>query len=141
MQTIEANILDYYLAQKSNLKKLKTTLVAHNILEKDEVNRGNNRVTMKKLVGLVEDIFDTEVLVKNRLQNTVFARKAAAYILRKHTNLSLSEIAPYIGVKDHTTVLYNVSTAKDLIDTEGWYKNKIDEIEDEIKKFNTFVQN
>ena len=141
MQTIEANILDYYLAQKSNLKKLKTTLVAHNILEKDEVNRGNNRVTMKKLVGLVEDIFDTEVLVKNRLQNTVFARKAAAYILRKHTNLSLSEIAPYIGVKDHTTVLYNVSTAKDLIDTEGWYKNKIDEIENEIKKFNTFVQN
>ena len=96
---------------------------------------------MKKLVGLVEDIFDTEVLVKNRLQNTVFARKAAAYILRKHTNLSLSEIAPYIGVKDHTTVLYNVSTAKDLIDTEGWYKNKIDEIENEIKKFNTFVQN
>jgi chromosomal replication initiator protein len=141
MQTIEANILDYYLAQKSNLKKLKTTLVAYNILEKDEVIRNNNRVTMKKLVGLVEDIFDTEVLVKNRLQNTVFARKAAAYILRKHTNLSLSEIAPYIGVKDHTTVLYNVSTAKDLIDTEGWYKNKIDEIEDEIKKFNTFVQN
>ena len=141
MQTIEANILYYYLAQKSNLKKLKTTLVAHNILEKDEVNRGNNRVTMKKLVGLVEDIFDTEVLVKIRLQNTVFARKAAAYILRKHTNLSLSEIAPYIGVKDHTTVLYNVSTAKDLIDTEGWYKNKIDEIENEIKKFNTFVQN
>jgi len=141
MQTIEANILDYYLAQKSNLKKLKSTLVAHNILEKDEVNRSNNRVTMKKLVGLVEDIFDTEVLVKNRLQNTVFARKAAAYILRKHTNLSLSEIAPYIGVKDHTTVLYNVSTAKDLIDTEGWYKNKIDEIENEIKKFNTFVQN
>jgi chromosomal replication initiator protein len=141
MQTIEANILDYYLAQKSNLKKLKTTLVAYNILEKDEVIRNNNRVTMKKLVGLVEDIFDTEVLVKNRLQNTVFARKAAAYILRKHTNLSLSEIAPYIGVKDHTTVLYNVSTAKDLIHTEGWYKNKIDEIEDEIKKFNTFVQN
>jgi chromosomal replication initiator protein len=141
MQTIEANILDYYLAQKSNLKKLKSTLVAHNILEKDEVNRSNNRVTMKKLVGLVEDIFDTEVLVKNRLQNTVFARKAAAYILRKHTNLSLSEIAPYIGVKDHTTVHYNIATAKDLIDTEVWYKNKIDEIENEIKKFNTFVQN
>ena len=141
MQTIEANIIDYYLAQKSNLKQLKNTLVAHNLIEKDDRTRSNNRVTMKKLVGLVEDVFDADVLAKNRMQNTVFARKAAAYILKKHTSLSLNEIAPYIGVKDHTTVLYNVSTAKDLMLTEDWYKNKIDEIESEIKKYNTFVQN
>lgn len=141
MQTIETNILDYYQAQKKNLRQLKNTLVAYNILEKDETNRNNNRVTMKKLVGLVEDVFDTDVLAKNRMQNTVFARKAAAYVLKKYTSLSLKEIAPYIGVKDHTTVLYNVSTARDLMVTEDWYKNKIDEIEVEIKKFNTFVQN
>jgi len=141
MQTIEANILDYYQAQKKNLRQLKNTLVAYNLLEKDDTNRSNNRVTMKKLVGLVEDVFDTDVLAKNRMQNTVFARKAAAYILKKHTSLSLKEIAPYIGVSDHTTVLYNVSTARDLITTEEWYKNKIDEIENEINKFNTFVQN
>ena len=141
MQTIEANIIDYYQSQKKNLRQLKNVLVAYNLIEKDELNRNNNRVTMKKLVGLVEDVFDTDVLAKNRMQNTVFARKAAAYVLKKHTSLSLKEIAPYIGVKDHTTVLYNVSTAKDLITTEEWYKNKIDDIENEIKKFNTFVQN
>jgi len=141
MQTIETNIIDYYLAQKDNLRKLKNTLVAHNLLERDERGKNNNRVSMKNLVGLVEDIFDTDVLAKNRMQNTIFARKAAAYILKKHTSLSLKEIAPYIGVKDHTTVLYNVSTAKDLMQTEDWYKNKIDEIESEIKKYNTFVNN
>jgi chromosomal replication initiator protein len=141
MQTIEANIIDYYEAQKKNLRQLKNTLVSYNLIEKDDTNRNNNRVTMKKLVGLVEEVFDTDVLAKNRKQNTVFARKAAAYVLKKHTSLSLNEIAPYIGVKDHTTVLYNVSTARDLITTEEWYKNKIDEIENEIKKFNTFVQN
>jgi len=141
MQTIESNIIDYYEAQKKNLRQLKNTLVSYNLIEKDDTNRNNNRVTMKKLVGLVEEVFDTDVLAKNRKQNTVFARKAAAYVLKKHTSLSLNEIAPYIGVKDHTTVLYNVSTARDLITTEQWYKNKIDEIENEIKKFNTFVQN
>jgi len=141
MQTIETNIIDYYLAQKDNLRKLKNTLVAHNLLERDERGRNNNRVSMKNLVSLVEDVFDTDVLAKNRMQNTIFARKAAAYILKKHTSLSLKEIAPYIGVKDHTTVLYNVSTAKDLMQTEDWYKNKIDEIESEIKKYNTFVNN
>lgn len=141
MQTIEANIIDLYEAQKKNLKQFKNTLIAYNLIERDDRSRSNNRVTMKKLVGLVEDVFDTDVLAKNRMQNTVFARKAAAYILKKHTSLSLKEIAPYIGVSDHTTVLYNVSTAKDLITTEEWYKNKIDEIENEINKFNTFVQN
>ena len=141
MQTIEANIIDFYEAQKKNLRQLKNTLVSYNLIEKNDTNRNNNRVTMKKLVGLVEEVFDTDVLAKNRKQNTVFARKAAAYVLKKHTSLSLNEIAPYIGVKDHTTVLYNVSTARDLITTEDWYKNKIDEIENEIKKFNTFVQN
>lgn len=141
MQTIEANIIDFYEAQKKNLRQLKNTLVSYNLIEKDDTNRNNNRVTMKKLVGLVEEVFDTDVLAKNRKQNTVFARKAAAYVLKKHTSLSLNEIAPYIGVKDHTTVLYNVSTARDLITTEQWYKNKIDEIENEIKKFNTFIQN
>ena len=141
MQTIESNIIDYYESQKKNLRQLKNTLVAYNLIEKDDRNRSNNRVTMKKLVGLVEDVFDTDVLAKNRMQNTVFARKAAAYILKKHTSLSLNEIAPYIGVSDHTTVLYNVATAKNLILTEEWYKNKIDEIENEIKKFNTFVHN
>jgi chromosomal replication initiator protein len=141
MQTIESNIIDLYEAQKKNLRQFKNTLLAYNLIEKDSANRYNNRVTIKKLVGLVEDVFDTDVLAKNRMQNTVFARKAAAYVLKKHTTLSLKEIAPYIGVKDHTTVLYNVSTAKDLMHTEEWYKNKIDEIEVEIKKFNTFVQN
>ena len=141
MQTIESNIIDYYESQKKNLRQLKNTLVAYNLIEKDDRNRSNNRVTMKKLVGLVEDVFDTDVLAKNRMQNTVFARKAAAYILKKHTSLSLNEIAPYIGVSDHTTVLSNVATAKNLITTEEWYKNKIDEIENEIKKFNTFVHN
>ena len=141
MQTIEANIIDLYEAQKKNLKQFKNTLIAYNLIERDDRSRSNNRVTMKKLVGLVEDVFDTDVLAKNRMQNTVFARKAAAYILKKHTSLSLKEIAPYIGVSDHTTVLYNVSTARDLMVTEDWYKNKIDEIEVEIKKFNTFVQN
>jgi chromosomal replication initiator protein len=141
MQTIEANIIDLYEAQKKNLKQFKNTLIAYNLIERDDRSRSNNRVTMKKLVGLVEDVFDTDVLAKNRMQNTVFARKAAAYVLKKHTSLSLKEIAPYIGVKDHTTVLYNVSTARDLITTEEWYKNKIDEIENEINKFNIFVQN
>jgi len=36
--------------------------------------------------------------------------------------------------------LYNIQTASDLIDTEDWYKEKIDQIEQDIESFNNFVR-
>jgi chromosomal replication initiation ATPase DnaA len=93
-----------------------------------------------RLVELVEDVFDTSIQIKNRRQSVIFGRKAAAYILKKYTQLSLNEIAKHIGVGDHTTVIYNIKTAENLMFTEKWYKEKIDEIEKEIENFSKFVK-
>jgi chromosomal replication initiation ATPase DnaA len=92
------------------------------------------------LVELVQDVFETDIVAKNRKQSTIFARKAAAYILRKYTQLSLNEIAPLIGVGDHTTVIYNIQTASDLMDTEDWYREKLMQIEEDIENYNNFVK-
>jgi chromosomal replication initiation ATPase DnaA len=43
-------------------------------------------------------------------------------------------------VGDHTTVIYNIKTAENLMDTEEWYKEKVDEIEKEIENFSNFVK-
>jgi chromosomal replication initiator protein len=141
MENIDYNIVDFYNSQKSNLKMLRRTLIKANLLTEDVTSLTSEKIGAKKLISLIEDVFETSVSAKNRLQNTVFARKAAAYILKNHTRLSLSEIANFIGVSDHSTVLYNIKTANDLIYTEEWYKNKIAEIEDEIKNYNIFVKN
>lgn len=141
MENLDYSIVDFYNSQKSNLKMLRRTLIKANLLTEDVSSLTSEKIGAKKLISLIEDVFETSVSAKNRLQNTVFARKAAAYILKNHTRLSLSEIANFIGVSDHSTVLYNIKTANDLIYTEEWYKNKIAEIEDEIKNYNIFVKN
>lgn len=141
MQKLDYSIVDFYNSQKSNLQMLRRTLIKANLLTEDVTSLTSEKISAKKLILLIEDIFETSVTAKNRQQNTIFARKAAAYILKNHTRLSLSEIAKFIGVKDHTTVIYNVKTASDLMFTEEWYRNKIAEIEDEIKNYNIFTKN
>lgn len=137
---MKTEIVEYYKTQKQSLKLLHQLLKCNNMLEDEYLSETvKTAITTKKLIQLVEDIFDAKVSVKNRQQNTIFARKAAAYILKNYTQLSLNEIAKYIGVSDHTTVLYNVRTCNDLMITEDWYRKKVEQIEDEIKNFSIFV--
>lgn len=137
---LENNLVQYYKDQVRNLKVLHKTLVNANLIN-DEFAIGaiNTTITARKLVELVGDIFDLDILEKNRSKKHTIARKIAAYILKKYTRLSLQEIAPLIGVVDHTTVIYNVKTACDYIDTDDWFKNKVEEVEREIENFSIFT--
>lgn len=137
---LENNLVQYYKDQVRNLKVLHKTLVNANLIN-DEFAIGaiNTTITARKLVELVGDIFDLDILEKNRSKKHTIARKIAAYILKKYTRLSLQEIAPLIGVIDHTTVIYNVKTACDYIETDDWFKNKVEEVEKEIENFSIFT--
>lgn len=137
---LENNLVQYYKDQVRNLKVLHKTLVNANLIN-DEFAIGaiNTTITARKLVELVGDIFDLDILEKNRSKKHTIARKIAAYILKKYTRLSLQEIAPLIGVVDHTTVIYNVKTACDNIETDDWFKNKVEEVEKEIENFSIFT--
>ncbi len=137
---LENNLVQYYKDQVRNLKVLHKTLVNANLIN-DEFAIGaiNTTITARKLVELVGDIFDLDILEKNRSKKHTIARKIAAYILKKYTRLSLQEIAPLIGVVDHTTVIYNVKTACDYIETDDWFKNKVEEVEKEIENFSIFT--
>ena len=133
---MNSEIVAYYRHSAEQLKILKKILKKNNLITDEKIIN----ITPKKLVSLVEDVFDTNIQIKNRSQSVIFGRKAAAYILKKYSQLSLNEIAKLIGVGDHTTVIYNIKTAENLMDTEEWYKEKIDEIEKEIENFSNFVK-
>lgn len=140
-QELRNELVQCYKNNLQNLRILHRTLVNAKIITEDfAVSSGITDIKPNRLVELVQDVFECDIVAKNRKQSTIFARKAAAYILRKYTQLSLNEIAPLIGVGDHTTVIYNIQTASDLIDTEDWYKEKIDQIEEDIESFNNFVR-
>lgn len=107
----------------------------NNLIKRDEViidPELSNEA--KKIALIVEEIFDVNMSIRTRTKNVVDARKAAAYLIRKYTKLSLSEIRQYIGVGDHTTVMYNINSANDLIETTDWFRNKIAFLEKRIEK-------
>jgi len=135
------NIVQCYKDQLQSLRMFHKELVKANLIT-DEIAIGSIHTSIMphRLVELVEDVFETSIQIKNRRQSVIFGRKAAAYILKKYTQLSLNEIAKHIGVGDHTTVIYNIKTAENLMFTEKWYKEKIDEIEKEIENFSKFVK-
>ena len=135
------NIVQCYKDQLQSLRMFHKELVRANLIT-DDIAIGSvpSTIMPHRLVELVEDVFDTSIQIKNRRQSDIFGRKAAAYILKKYTQLSLNEIAKHIGVGDHTTVIYNIKTAENLMFTEKWYKEKVDEIEKEIENFSKFVK-
>ena len=135
------NIVQCYKDQLQSLRMFHKELVKANLIT-DDIAIGSvpSTILPHRLVELVEDVFDTSIQIKNRRQSVIFGRKAAAYILKKYTQLSLNEIAKHIGVGDHTTVIYNIKTAENLMFSDQWYKEKIDEIEKEIENFSKFVK-
>jgi chromosomal replication initiation ATPase DnaA len=140
-EELRNELVQCYKNNLQNLRILHRTLVNAKIITEDfAVSSGITDIKPNRLVELVQDVFETDIVAKNRKQSTIFARKAAAYILRKYTQLSLNEIAPLIGVGDHTTVIYNIQTASDLMDTEDWYREKLMQIEEDIENYNNFVK-
>ena len=132
---MNSEIVAYYRHSAEQLKILKKILKKNNLITDEKIIN----ITPKKLVSLVEDVFECDISLQNRKQTTVFGRQAAAFILKNFTRLSLKEIALEIGVKDHSTVLYSIKKCGDLMVTEDWYRNKIEIIQDEIGKYSNFV--
>jgi chromosomal replication initiation ATPase DnaA len=138
--SIQKEIYDAYKMQKDSFNLLHKLMTKEGIIMDDiAVQITDKTIKPIKVIQLVEEIFNIEVKTANRKQSTVFGRQAASYLLRLYTRLSLSEIAPYIGVNHHTTVLYSIKKCKDLMDTEDWYKEKIMQICTELDEYNLYL--
>jgi len=68
---------------------------------------------------------------QNRYSDVVFARSMLIYFLFKYTTMSKSEIARMLN-KDHTSIIHNLRSFQDRIDTEEAVVSKIDEIRTKI---------
>jgi chromosomal replication initiation ATPase DnaA len=138
--TNKEEIYAAYVMQKDSFNYLQNLLIKEGIII-DDVRLPVTDKTIKpeKIVQLVEEVFSTDIKANNRKQKTIFGRQAAAYMLRMYTRLSLSEITSYIGVKDHTTVLYSITKCRDIMKTEYWYKEKIEQLCEEMDKYALYL--
>ena len=88
-------------------------------------------VTVEKVISEVAKTFNVtvdDIRSKKRNSEVTEARQIAMYILRETTQLSQKSIGAEFSGRDHTTVIYAISTVKDLIATDQHKKRLITDI-------------
>ena len=119
---------ELYYAQRNTHIQLHEMMAQLGLLGIEDNEPVGADIGARSIVKLVDEVFECDVLKKDRSLKTTFGRKAAAYLLRRYTKLSLKEISAYTGTKDHTTAIHNIKQANNLIDTEDWFKDKMKKI-------------
>ena len=119
---------ELYYAQRNTHIQLHEMMAQLGLLGIEDNEPVGADIGARSIVKLVDEVFECDVLKKDRSLKTTFGRKAAAYLLRRYTKLSLKEISAYTGTKDHTTAIHNIKQANNLIDTEDWFKDKMKRI-------------
>ena len=119
---------DLYYAQRNTHMQLHEMMQQLGLLGIEDNEPIGADIGARSIVKLVDEVFECDVLKRDRSLKTTFGRKAAAYLLRRYTKLSLKEISAYTGTKDHTTAIHNIKQANNLIDTEDWFKDKMKRI-------------
>lgn len=74
-----------------------------------------------------------ELESKTRQRNISTTRQIIAYIIKKTTKLTLSEIGQYCGGHPHDQVIYSLKVVANLIETDKKFKEEINSI---LKIFN-----
>ncbi|MBE6789292.1 MAG: chromosomal replication initiator protein DnaA [Ruminococcaceae bacterium] len=88
-------------------------------------------VTVEKIISEVAKTFNVaveDIRSKKRNSEVTEARQIAMYILRETTQLSQKAIGAEFSGRDHTTVIYAISTVKDLMATDQHKKRLIQDI-------------
>jgi len=116
---------ELYYAQRNTHIQLHDMMKQLGLLGLEDNEPIGADVGATRIIEIVDSVFECDVLRKDRSLKTTFGRKAAAYLLRRYTKLSLKEISGYTGTKDHTTAIHNIKQANNLIETEDWFKNKM----------------
>jgi chromosomal replication initiator protein len=117
----------YFIATKikSNIREMEGCLIklgAHSSLTgipididmarkvlKDLISDDDKPITMESVQKAVCDYFGMrmqDIRTKKRTKEVANARQIAMYLVKQHTQLSLSEIGRGFGGKDHATVIY-----------------------------------
>jgi chromosomal replication initiation ATPase DnaA len=115
---IKALIKSHYLM----ISRLET------LLDEEAVRIKKKTCAADKVIYLVNETFNTDCTEQTRRKRVVFARHCAAYLLREYTNMTLVDISNSLGNTDHATCSHSIKTAKNLIETDEDYANKVDKI-------------
>jgi len=63
-------------------------------------------------------------------------RKMIAFLLRRHTILSLDDVTRYLNRENHTTCIYWIKCSKHRMETSPAFRDIVDRIEQQLEELN-----
>ena len=147
--TIPETVIDFIAENVTenvrDLEGIVVSLMAHSIINNREIDMSlarrvieqsikfeKKRITVQKIQDTVSEFFNVKkdlIQSASRKREIVQARQVTMYFIKKHTELSLSQIGSHVGNRNHATVLHACNTVKDLSDVDKSFRSDIEEIE------------
>lgn len=86
---------------------------------------------LKRIVYLVNEAFNVDIMIKSRKRDVVMARAVYYWVAKNTTSHSLTTIGEFVN-KDHATVIYSLNSIEDWILYDKFYKRKVDLIKKNV---------
>ncbi len=128
-----------------DLEGIIVSLMAHSVINNREIDINlarrvmeqnirfeKRKITVQKIQETVCDFYNLRhdlIQTASRKREIVQARQITMYLIKKHTELSLSQIGIQVGNRNHTTVLHSINTVKDLMEIDKGFRSDMTEIE------------
>ncbi|MPM22151.1 Chromosomal replication initiator protein DnaA [bioreactor metagenome] len=128
-----------------DLEGVIVSLMAHSIINNREIDISlarrvmeqnirfeKKKITVQKIQETVSDFYNVKrelIQSASRKREIVQARQVTMFFIKKHTELSLSQIGVQVGNRNHATVLHACNTIRDLSEVDKGFRSDIEEIE------------
>ena len=147
--SIPSNVIDFIAENVTenvrDLEGVVVSLMAHSIINNREIDMNlarrvveqsikfeRKRITVQKIQDTVSEFFDIKkelIQSSSRKREIVQARQVTMFFIKKHTELSLSQIGVQVGNRNHATVLHACNTVKNFYEVDKAFRSDIEEIE------------
>ncbi|HRP33334.1 MAG TPA: chromosomal replication initiator protein DnaA [Agriterribacter sp.] len=124
------------LLAQSSLNKREIDLELAKKVLRNFVKSSSREITIETIQKMVCDYFNLpyeRLLQKTRKREIVQARQITMYLAKQFTKNSLKTIGEHFGGRDHTTVIHSCQTVKDLMDTDGLFKESVVELQQKVQ--------
>lgn len=119
----------------ANIMRQNITLeFAKNVI-KDQIKEKKEAISLEDIIKYVShemNIKPSDIKSKNRTKNIVEARRICIYLAKTLTPNSMPQLASHFGLKDHSAVSHNIKKINNLIESDSYFKAKLEELKNKI---------
>nr|WP_315060230.1 chromosomal replication initiator protein DnaA [uncultured Campylobacter sp.] len=133
IREIESAIIN--LNAYARLMRQEITLeFAKNIL-RDQIKEKRENINLENIVEIVSkelNVKPSDMKSKSRSKNIVEARRIVIYLAKNLTPNSMPQIAQFFNMKDHSAVSHSIKKINELIETNEYFKVRVEELKNKI---------